>query len=92
MYLITDDSYNNKTLDDIIVEMPNSSEYYMPYIKCANKEAIQKLGFSQYSTMRISKVDQWNITIVIIGMKGHPVGFWLGNKNSNDIVSEIRVI
>ena len=71
--------------------MPPKSEYFMPYMKCAEKNAIINLGFSQYSTLRITKFDDWHIYLMIVGMHGSPVGFWLGNKDSRDIISEISV-
>lgn len=92
MYVIDDDSYYNKSIRDIILEMPNRSEYLMPYMKCSDKTAIQNLGFSQYSTIRITKESEWMIVIMIFGMHGSPIGFWEGNKNTTDIVSELKVL
>ena len=95
MYLVEDDSYLDKSLYDIIMEIPNGSEYYMPYIKCTEKSDIMNLGFSQYSTMRITKESEWNISIMIFGIHGTPIGFWLGNKNmaaEADFISDIKVL
>ena len=92
MYLINDNRFADKSITEIFALMPKSTMYQITYISCADKSKLQALGFSQYSMMRLTKADEWQEQVEIVGMRGAKVGFWMGNKNSADIASEIRII
>ena len=84
--------YKDKTISEILALMPANATWYIPYItQCADSTAIQGLGFSQYSTIRLIKSDDWSETVVVTGINGFPFGIWHGNKNTTNIPGSLYV-
>lgn len=67
---------------------------YITYITCLvpeQSDAIRAMGFSQYTALILTKLNEWSEQVIMISTNGNKLGIWNGNKNT-DILGTMRVI
>lgn len=82
---------NNKTLAQLLAMMPDRSIVYISLAASSDSTAVQQKGFSQYSTVRLTRNNEWSQIVEIFSTNASLIGYWLGSKNVTDIPSMLSV-